>query len=358
MDALLTTIDTLLVAPLQPAELCRQFYTLTGTSLTKACGQRPCDFLARYPSRYTVGEAIRRVAPPTTTRGDLKPWLAAAGRAAPPAWPLPEAFAQCLQSSLCLRPTRVEVAGSAGRGTCSAASADAAVLLLFDGMVGPWMGPMLAMLPALLSTLQFAFEGRSVPVTVLRSTNTFVECSVDGILMPVSVEQARGSPEEQLTAFVRRQPTTTLHALRLVKEWAAQEPWSAPYLTPSPLLLELVTIHTATQHPGLALPDLVAHVHERLRNAEDLDVTWGTPAQASPAVLHPFSGANLASTAVFDPTELVACAHAVQDVDAAYAGGEPETDAASTASFVSATSTTTESASTTSSPSSDATDSD
>lgn len=337
MEALLTTLDTLLVQPLSPTELCRNFYRTSGNSLTKACGERPCDFLCKFPSRYAVSkEMVARTMPPLPA-STLKPWLLASGAAVAPSSELPAAFAAAVED-LCFR-AEIVLGGSVGRGTATQSVRDFELLLLFEGMPAgtAWAGPTLAALKAMLGTVMLKVDGQEIPVLVRRTADTSIECCVGGEKAVVSVG-VKGGEAEQLGSWVRGQPSTTVRAVRLVKEWASRQLWSSPYLTPPPLLLELLVIHSAEQHPHYPLPDLVAAVHELLKEADFLEVNWGLQSAQTPSVLHPFSGANLMDTSEFDSAELVAFARAVNSVEAAYAGHVRAEDSESTASFVSASS--------------------
>jgi len=348
MEALLLTLEVLLNKESQTlSSLCRVFFSQTGTSLTRACGQRPIDFLARYPKRFAVaadGVSLSSIRRERMEMSESE-WLATAAllQGTESQDENVNAFVAYVKNNLCIE-CHVELAGSVGRKTSTRNCRDADVVLVlstpmkdFDRM----STSVLAMLPALLGNAPIMHESRKINFTIGQPdlVNKFVPCTIDGqdIRVFVAPKEIEGSSERQLTAWVASQPATVLHAIRIVKEWSAAQTWSSEYLTPSAMLLELMVIH-ASKHVGSSVGDVVEATHTMLRDAEDVRVTFDKAAieKRMPLVVDPYHPArNHADPAVFDPIELSRFA------DESKSLGQPRArciESDSTASFISASS--------------------
>merc|ERR1719191_1846232 len=81
--------------------------------------------------------------------------------------------------------------------------------------------------------------------------------------------------DRPLTLWVRAQPVSVLHAIRVVKEWVSERPWSSNYFPPPPSMIDLVVIHASmNMDTSDSLGLLVRKVHGILRRAEKLCVMW------------------------------------------------------------------------------------
>jgi predicted nucleotidyltransferase len=286
-------------------------------------------------------------------------WLAAAGRvAARDKFALPEAFAKCLEEQLCFD-CKVHVGGSVGRNTATLSASDVDLVVTFESaprkLTRDWAPSLLSALEAMIPMVNFSVDGNDVPITVTRA-DFHLDCEVDGRRMRVLVapmvhrqhtaktdwtelgQSMYAATDLPFTLWVRSQPPHVLHAIRLVKEWAAEKPWSSPYLTPPPSMLDLLVISAAADVSTVG--ELVHKVHASLKSAERACVTWSKPVAwhdgaapvVRPFVQDPFHPTrNHADVLVFDPSELQAFARAADSLVQVRVDDE-------TASFVSATS--------------------
>jgi hypothetical protein len=148
--------------------------------------------------------------------------------------------------------------------------------------------------------------------------------------------------DRPFTTWVRAQPASVLHAIRVVKEWASERPWSSSYFTPPPSMIDLVVIYAAmSMDTSDSLGLLVRKVHGMLRRAEKLCVMWtkplawyeATPQKIRPLVMDPFHPTrNHAEISVFDPSELQMFARSAKSLNSTCV----EVEACSTNSFGSA----------------------
>merc|ERR1719408_272472 len=196
----------------------------------------------------------------------------------------------------------------------------------------------------MLGMVPFEYKGQATPVLVLGNKGaSYLTVQVAGQQMRVwvtpevhrqhlkSIDWTRTTSsylapglDRPFTLWVRSQSATVKHAIRLVKEWAASQPWSSAYQTPAPALLELIVIHCATEHPedAKSLDALVQRVHSVLRVAESLSITWNKSyawyepaAVAAPTVQDPFHPArNHADPA---PSENSNASRSLSDVSSA-----------------------------------------
>lgn len=341
------TLEVLLTKETQTvSSLSRAFLSQTGKSLTKACGQRPLDFLARYPKRFQVHDDGITVSALLRERTEMSnsEWLATAAvvQGTNDQDAIPNAFMQSIKDNLCIE-CDVEFAGSVGRNTATRNCRDVDIVLVlqtpaseFDRM----STPMLNMLPALMNNISVVCNSRKINVTIGQPDieKKFVPCIVDGetIRVFVAPKEIEASPERQLTAWVASQSATVLHAIRIVKEWSFAQKWSSEYLKPSDLFLELMVIHAAKDIGSVGAA--VTAAHELLRNAEFVRATFGKNVSQTmmPMVVDPFDATrNYADPMTFDASELSQFADASKNLAA------PRSrciDSDSTASFISATS--------------------
>jgi len=327
-------------APVALSQLCRAFLSETDMSLTSACGMRPAEFLAQFPGRLSLQDGfVRVIEPPATDRpdGHLPAELLLAVAPGPDA--LPRTVAECVEAQLCMD-VLVQLGGSVGRGTHTSRCQDVDLLLSFRcGSVDArrfqeMQGPLQRTLEHLLRHLEVEFDGERRPCTtdvdprghllllcggfalrvllapqLSKTEARSLDRRLDGLgSMPVALEAP-------LVSWVRAQPEHVLNHIRVVKHWASSFRWSSAYLTPPPLLLELIVIHTAQSKDGT----LLAAVFSRLADAENAYVAWEVKARicaqayepaygARPVVLDPFRGVavNHAGPDRFDASELQA----------------------------------------------------
>jgi len=376
MESVLLAVELMLdQQPLSMKKLCSAFQAQTGTSLAKACGAaRPADVLAAYPNRFRIKDGLVRRARSELTESDYL--AAAAGLAPSEAKALPEALAKCLQENLCFD-CKVHVGGSVGRDTATVTMTDTDIVIAFENAqrkaAHEWAPPILAMLEPMLAMIPFVFAGEAAPILVLAASKgaSYLTVQVRGQAMRVWVTPevhrqhlkkidwtSTAAPylapalDRPLTLWVRSQAPVVRHAVRVVKEWAAHQAWSSQYHTPPPVYLELVVIHCATEFPddATSVGALVQRVHQELRRAEELVITWKKafawyepPAGLSaPTVLDPFHPVrNYADPAAFDASELARFAKASAHLLGTCALERPRSESGD--SFISASSTVAES---------------
>jgi hypothetical protein len=220
-----------------------------------------------------------------------------------------------------------------------------------------WAPSVLGAIEAMIPMVSLNVDGDDLQITATRS-DFHLDCEVGGrrirVLVAPTVHRQHTSKTDwadlgqsmyaatdlPFTLWVRSQPPAVLHAIRIVKEWAAERPWSGAYLTPPASMLDLIVIFVAVSNPDSGVGELVEKVHTLLKSAERACVTWSKPVAwhdgAAPAVrpfvqdpFHPTR--NHADVLVFDPVELQAFARAADSL--AHVRVDDET-----ASFFSATS--------------------
>jgi hypothetical protein len=361
MEAIFISLDMILEKPLPLKKLIQTFEERTGKSFEEVAPESPEAFFHSYPERFNYdGEVVERA--PATTESE---WLAAAGRAAarPDVGVLPEALAKALEEQLCLD-CKVHVGGSVGRATASISSADVDLVVTFANvprkLTNQWAPSVLGLLQAMLPmvTLTLNDSDFTVAVRSIEENAIVVEIAGKRIRVLVAPEIHRQhvskidwgemsnvlSPalDRPFTLWVRTQPAPVLHAIRVVKEWVSERPWSSHYFTPPPSMIDLVVIHAAmNMDTSDSLGVLIRKVHGLLRRAEKLCVMWtkplawyeASPPKMWPLVMDPFHPTrNHADIAVFDPSELQMFARSAKGLN----GACVEVDSGSTKSFGSA----------------------
>jgi hypothetical protein len=361
MEAIFMTLDMILEKPLPVKKVIQTFEERTGQGFEEACSENPEAFFLAYPEHFNYdGEIVERA--PSTTESD---WLAAAGRAAPRAdvGALPEAFAKAMEEQLCLD-CKVHVGGSLGRGTATISSADVDLVVTFANvprkLTNQWAPSVLGLLQAMLPMITVTLDDSDYAVAVRSTEGNGVVCEIAGkrirvLVAPVLHRQHIGkidwgemgdvlapALDRPFTLWVRAQPAPVLHAIRVVKEWVSERPWSSSYFTPPPSMIDLVVIHAAmNMDTSDSLGLLVRKVHGILRRAEKLCVTWtkplawyeANPPTLRPLVMDPFHPArNHADISVFDPSELQMFARSAKSLN----GACVQVDVCSTKSFGSA----------------------
>jgi hypothetical protein len=361
MEAIFLTLDLILEKPLPLKKLIQSFEERTGQSFDEACSDNSEEFFLAHPERFNYdGEVVER-APPTTK----SEWLAAAGRAAalPDVGALPEAFAKALEEQLCLD-CKVHVGGSVGRATATISSADVDLVVTFANvprkLTNQWAPSVLGLLQAMLPMITVTLDESDFAVAVRSTEQNGVVCEIAGkrirvLVAPVIHRQHISkidwsemsnvlvpALDRPFTLWVRAQPSSVLHAIRVVKEWVSERPWSSSYFTPPQSMIDLLVIHVAmSMKTSDELGLLVRKVHGVLRRAEKLCVMWtkpvawyeANPAMMRPLVMDPFHPTrNHADIAIFDPSELQMFARSAKSLHSACI----EVEACSTKSFGSA----------------------
>jgi hypothetical protein len=361
MEAIFITLDMILEKPLPLKKLIQTFEERTGKPFQEVCTESPEAFFLANPERFNYdGDVVERA--PATTESE---WLAAAGRVAarPDVGVLPETFAKALEEQLCLD-CKVHVGGSVGRATATISSADVDLVVTFANvprkLTNQWSPSVLGLLQAMLPMVTVTLDDSDFTVAVRSAEGNGVLCEIAGKRIRVLVAPAIHrqhiskidwgemssvlSPalDRPFTLWVRSQPAPVLHAIRVVKEWASERPWSSNYFTPPPSMIDLLVIHASmNMDTSDSLGLLIRKVHGMLRRAEKLCVTWTKPlawyeAEASkmrPLVMDPFHPTrNHADIAAFDPSELQMFARSAKSLNSACV----EVETCSTKSFGSA----------------------
>jgi hypothetical protein len=361
MEAIYVILDIILEKPLPLKKLIKTYEERTGQSFEEACPESPEAFFLAYPEHFNYdGEVVERA--PATTESE---WLAAAGRAAARAdvGVLPEAFAKALEEQLCLD-CKVHVGGSVGRSTATISSADVDLVVAFANvprkLTNQWAPSVLGLLQTMLPMVTVTLEDSDFAVAVRSTEENGVVCEIAGkrvrvLVAPVLHRQhiskidwsqmsnvLEPALDRPFTLWVRGQPAPVLHAIRVVKEWVSERPWSSSYFTPPPSMIDLVVIHVAmSMDTSDSLGLLVRKVHGVLRRAEKLCVMWtkplawyeASPPTIRPLVMDPFHPTrNHAHISVFDPSELQMFARSSKSLN----GTCVEVEACSTKSFGSA----------------------
>jgi hypothetical protein len=351
----------ILEKPLPLKKLIESFEERSGQSFDEACSETPEAFILAHPEHFHYdGEVVERA--PSTTESE---WLAAAGRAAarPDVGALPEAFAKALEEQLCLD-CKVHVGGSVGRGTATISSADVDLVVTFANvprkLTNQWAPSVLGLLQAMLPMITVTLDESDLAVVVRSAEEHGVVCEIAGkrirvLVAPVIHRQhinkidwsemsnvLMAALDRPFTLWVRAQPATVLHAIRVVKEWVSERPWSSSYFTPPASMIDLVVIHAAmSMETSDSLGVLIRKVHGMLRRAEKLCVMWtkplawyeANPPTIRPLVMDPFHPTrNHADIAVFDPSELQMFARSAKSLNSACV----EVEVCSTKSFGSA----------------------
>merc|ERR1719217_1137093 len=352
----------ILEKPLPLKKLIESFEERSGQSFDEACSENPEAFILAHPEHFHYdGEVVERA--PTTTESE---WLAAAGRVAarPDVGVLPEALAKALEEQLCLD-CKVHVGGSVGRATATISSADVDLVVTFANsprkLTNQWAPSVLGLLQAMLPMVMVTLDDSDFSVAVRSIEENAIVCEIAGkrirvLVAPILHRQHVSkidwgemsnvlSPalDRPFTLWVRAQPAPVLHAIRVVKEWVSERPWSSNYFTPPPSMIDLVVIHAAmNMDTSDSLGLLIRKVHGVLRRAEKLCVMWTKPLawyEASlpkmlPLVMDPFHPTrNHANIALFDPSELQMFARSAKSLSGACVEVE---EACSTKSFGSA----------------------
>jgi len=226
--------------------------------------------------------------------------------------------------------------GSVGRGTAIVGGADAELVVFLRGLphaARNWQEPLLRMMEGAFSpVLEDHAKGIHITEDSLRMSLK------DDITLDIRFRQDFGGYEHAVQAlgacgplsrkffepcfvaergdFIAKQPPEVKTAMRLLKWWRDQQPWSCALTRPADVLLELGVIYAAQQCPEVSVRRLVAQALLTLSRFDQLRVVWSNYYKLedvwSPLLLqrpllmdpvNPFS--NIADPQDFDPREMI-----------------------------------------------------
>jgi hypothetical protein len=232
--------------------------------------------------------------------------------------------------------------GSVGRGTVIGGATDAELVFFLKDL--PIAGQ-LRWLPALHKAVVGVLNehlGASHGVENVHATPDSVKLSVRGVVVvdlkfvPVFESYAntlkflaQEGPEtrkrlgaallKERTNFISKQPGQVKVTMRLLKWWRDQQQWSRAMSRPSDDLLELLTVHSATQSKPQDQQSAVGNVLALMTRFDELCITWTNfykktdiwepLANQRPLVMDPVNPyLNLADPQSFDPRDMMSFA--------------------------------------------------